>query len=40
MNVDLKDALRSQLNQSLRFTGCLGVNVAIEVEDQEQDEET
>lgn len=29
MNADLNDALRSQLNQSLRFTGCLGVNVAI-----------
>ncbi len=25
----LKDILQSQLNQSLRFTGCLGVNVAI-----------
>lgn len=29
MNIDLKDALQVQLNQSLRFTGCLGVNVAI-----------
>ncbi len=29
MNANLKDALQTQLNQSLRFTNCLGVNVAI-----------
>jgi D-alanyl-D-alanine carboxypeptidase len=29
MPIQLKDALQAQLNQSLRFTNCLGVNVAI-----------
>lgn len=29
MPIQLKDALQAQLNKSLRFTSCLGVNVAI-----------
>lgn len=29
MNASLKNVLQVQLNQSLRFTACLGVNVAI-----------
>ncbi|MGB6301254.1 MAG: hypothetical protein WBF90_34455 [Rivularia sp. (in: cyanobacteria)] len=29
MPIQLKDALQAQLNRSLRFTSCLGVNVAI-----------
>ena len=29
MNANLKEVLQTQLNQSLRFTSSLGVNVAI-----------
>lgn len=29
MKIDLQDALQAKLNQSLRFTSSLGVNVAI-----------
>ena len=34
MNNSIEYALQTQLNQSLRFTGCLGVNVAINDEKQ------